>query len=74
MIDTGSWLPGKNVLVAPEWIRKVSWADRSIELDVGLERARTAPEYDADTPLTREMEQRLHEHFGRPGYWEAGGR
>ena len=27
VVDTKNWWPGKKVLVAPEWIERVSWSD-----------------------------------------------
>lgn len=69
VVDTGSWLPGKRVLVSPEWVETVSWSDRAVR--VGLSRAQieSAPEYHPDAPLERDYEQRLFEHYGRRSYW-----
>ena len=33
---------------------------------------REAPAYDPDRLLSREDENRLHEHFRRAGYWQRG--
>lgn len=34
IVDTGNWLPGKKVILSPEWIRKVKWEDSSIYIDI----------------------------------------
>jgi hypothetical protein len=70
VVDTGKWLPGKHVLVAPEWVEDVAWAERAVR--VGLSRAQIegAPAYGPDKPVEREYEQRLYAHYGRPAYWD----
>jgi hypothetical protein len=69
VVDTRNWWPGKRVLVAPEWIRDVSWSDGAVS--VGLARAtiRGAPEYDPSRPVDREYEIALYAYYDRPRYW-----
>jgi PRC-barrel domain len=69
VIDTHNWWPGKKVLVSPEWISRVSWPESKVFVNLDREVVRRAPEYTPGTPLTREFESRLHEHYERPGYW-----
>jgi hypothetical protein len=33
------------------------------------EQIKNSPEYDPSGPVQRDYETRLHEHYGRPGYW-----
>jgi hypothetical protein len=70
VIDTRNWLPGKHVLVAPDWVEHVAWTERAVR--VGLTRARIegAPEYDRERPVDRAYELRLFEYYGRPTYWD----
>ena len=37
VVDTRNWLPGKNVLVSPEWISSVSWSDKRVYVDLSRE-------------------------------------
>ena len=69
VVDTGHWLPGKQVLVSPEWVEDVAWAARAVR--VGLTRAQIqgAPAYDPERPVERDYERRLYEYYGRPSYW-----
>jgi len=30
VVDTRNWLPGKKVLLSPQWIERVEWADSSV--------------------------------------------
>jgi hypothetical protein len=41
--DTGGWLPGKKVQFAPQWVSKVSWAERKFMSLSLKKRSRTAP-------------------------------
>ena len=70
VVRTGVWL-GKDVLLAPEWIERISF-DRS-EVFVNLPRSaiQDAPVYDDTLPISRAFEQRLHDYYGRKTYWDA---
>jgi len=70
VVDTGGWLSDRLVLLAPEWIQQVSWAEQALVTDLPREQIETCPEHDAAKPLDRSEEQRLHEHFGRTPYWD----
>jgi hypothetical protein len=68
-VATRNWLPGKKVLVSPEWIERVSWAESKIYAGLFRDAIETAPEYLLSEPLTREYENKLYFHYGRPPYW-----
>jgi len=69
-VDTRSWWPGKRVLVAPEWIERVSWEDSAVMVALPRDVIKNAPEYDASRPPDRAYEHRLYAFYGRWGYWE----
>jgi len=69
-VDTRNWWPGKHVLVAPEWIEAVSWADSAVHVALSSDTVRNAPPYDASLPVDRRYEQTLYGYYGRAGYWE----
>jgi len=64
-----NWLPGKHVLVSPAWVDRVSWTDSKIYAGLYRDAIENAPEYLLSEPLTREYENRLYFHYGRPPYW-----
>jgi len=68
-VATMNWLPGKKVLVSPAWIEGVSWADSKIDVGLSREAIENAPEYLQSRQITREYENRLYCHYGRPHYW-----
>lgn len=66
VVDTRNWLPGKKVLIAPQWINEVGWDDARVH--VGLTRAtiKGSPAYDPSEPLSSEYTAHLHDYYGRP--------
>lgn len=70
VVDTRNWLPGRKVVLSPEWIKTVSWADSRVYVDLRQDEIQAAPEYDPTRPFERSYEERLFEHHGRRKYWE----
>jgi hypothetical protein len=70
VVDTGNWLPGKQVLVSPQWLKEISYMDRSVHVNLTRENIRHCPEFHPAAPVNREYEERLYDYYGRPGYWE----
>jgi len=68
-VATRNWLPGKKVLVSPAWIERVSWAESKVYVGLSREAIKDGPEYIESRPITREYENRLYFHYGRPPYW-----
>jgi uncharacterized protein YrrD len=71
IVDTGNWWPGKKVLISPEWVTDLSWRDGTVAVSLTRDQVRAAPEYDPSRPLEPAHERRLHDHYGRPMYWDA---
>ena len=68
-VATRNWWPGKKVLVSPAWIERVSWIDSIVNVGLSRETIRSGPEYTTSMPITREYENQLYAHYGRPPYW-----
>jgi uncharacterized protein YrrD len=69
IVDTGNWLPGKKVLISPQWIDRISWEDSKVFVNVTSDSIKNAPEYDETLSLTRDYETSLYNYYGRKGYW-----
>lgn len=65
VVDTGRWLPGKPVLIAPAWIQNISWHHASVVVDLACSDIATAPEYRPTQPVTAADEERLARHYRR---------
>lgn len=70
-VDPKNFLPGNPVLVPPDWLAGVIWSAARVRLDHTRAEVESAPEWDPSRPLTRELEEALHRHYQRPGYWSA---
>jgi hypothetical protein len=69
IVDTHNWWPGRKVLVAPQWIERVSWGERKVFVNLDRETIRQSPEYTRESLITRDYEIELHGHYNRKGYW-----
>jgi len=46
IVDTGSWLPGKKVLISPKLINEIEWDNSTISVETSVEFIKRSPEYD----------------------------
>ena len=70
VVDTKNWIEGRKFLVAVSWIRNVDWASASVTVDLTKDEIRESPRYDPSSPIERNYEDNLHEHYARSKYWE----
>jgi len=68
VVDTKNWWPGKHVLIAPQWIERVSWEEAKVFVNLERDIIKGSPEY-TPADLNREYELNLYRHYGRFGYW-----
>jgi hypothetical protein len=64
-VETRNWWPGKHVLIAPDWVGRVSWGDRTAHVHVTRSAVKESPSYDPAVPLTGDYESDLYRHYGR---------
>jgi len=69
IVNTSNWWLGHEVLIAPEWIDAIDWAESKVEVSLPRQAVKVSPVYDSAAPLNRELETGLHKHYGRDGYW-----
>lgn len=71
VIDTGNWLPGRRVLLSPQSIDSVNMGDLKDGIPVTMtrEQIEKSPPMDADKPVSRQAEERLHVYYGWQPYW-----
>ena len=71
-VNTSNWWLGHQVLVAPQWVSAVHWAEESVFIDLTRVSIQEAPPFDSTAELNRLTEMGLYKHHGRPGYWSGG--
>jgi hypothetical protein len=69
IVDTSNWWLGHKVLIAPQWIRSLNWADRTVSVELTRASVRAAPAFDSVMEVNRQMETELYRHHAREGYW-----
>lgn len=69
IVDTGHWLPGKLVQLAPHAVTDVDLGGQRVDVNVTREKVSSAPAWDPAAMADAIAEQRLHRHFG----WPASG-
>jgi uncharacterized protein YrrD len=52
VVDTRNWLPGRKVLVSPEWIKYVIWTDKKLSINLTKEMVKNGPEYSPTEPMS----------------------
>ena len=69
VVDTRNWLPGKRVIVSPEWVEDIDWRGRTVSLKLSRDEVKDSPPYDPSQPVNRQYEVHLYDYYGRPKYW-----
>lgn len=73
VVDTGTWLPGRKVLLSPIAVEGADWAARRLYLGLTKERVENSPGIDADKPVSRQFEMDYYNYYGWPYYWAGAG-
>jgi len=71
--DTRKWLPGKRVVLSPDWVERIDWREREVRTELHRSRIEQSPPFDPMRPINREYEEVLYDFYGRPKYWTEGG-
>jgi hypothetical protein len=61
VVDTRNWLPGRKVIVSPQWTSVVSWSERKVFFDLSREKKENSPEYNPAEPPDRKYEGLLYD-------------
>lgn len=69
VVDTRNWLPGRKVILAPDWFVRFDWSASKAHTGLSKATIKDAPTYDPSQPVNRDYEGRLYDYYGRPGYW-----
>lgn len=68
LIDTRNWLPGKEVIIAPDWIREIRWETKMVYVDLTRDQIKGSPPFDSLSPWNSAYAANLHDYYGRPRY------
>ena len=71
VVDTGTWLPGRRVLLAPAAVGGVDAERGGIVTGLTRQQVEDSPSSDLDQPVSRQQETTLHAYYGWEPYWAA---
>lgn len=72
VVNTGSWLLGRRVLLTPTTISTLDEYAKTIHIDLTQEQIKHSPPIDSDQPVSRRYELNYHQYYDWLPYWEPG--
>jgi len=69
VIDTGPWILGRKVLISPLALGQPVWASETFPVNLTREQVKSSPDFDLAKPVSRQYEERLHQHYNWAAYW-----
>lgn len=70
VVDTSNWWVGHKVLIVPQWVHDISWANAKVSINLSRQSVQDAPVYDPAAPFGRKNEDDYFRHYGRANYWD----
>src|SRR5262249_36548094 len=73
VVDVGSWLFGRRVLIAPDSVQAPQWDAKVFPVNLTREQVKDSPPVDFAKPISRQYEADLSQYYGWPAYWGGAG-
>lgn len=70
--DTGSWLPGRLVLLAPHAFGALSPGGKILPVNLTRKQIENSPPMESHKPVSRQYEEEYYRYYGWPYYWQGG--
>jgi len=71
VIDTGRWLPGRQVLLTPAAVGGVDTARQAIVTGLSRQQVEDSPDVATEKPVSRQEEMAIHTYYGWEPYWSV---
>jgi hypothetical protein len=71
--DTGSWLPGRQVLLSPHAFGRFNQTDKILRVNLTRQQIENSPPMELHKPLSRQYEDLYFQYYGWPAYWQGDG-
>lgn len=69
VVDTGSWLSSRKVLISPIALGQPDWAEKALSVLISKQAVEDSPSIDTAKPVSRQHEISVLGYFGYPHYW-----
>jgi hypothetical protein len=71
--DTGSWLPGRLVLISPHSLGSLDQAGKVLLVNLTRKQIENSPSIESHKPVSRQYEEEYYRYYGWPYYWQGDG-
>ncbi len=71
VVDAGSWLTRRNVLISPYSVKQP--LGKIVDVSLTRDQVKNSPDIDTHKPVSRQNEQEYLGYYGYPNYWAGGG-
>jgi uncharacterized protein YrrD len=69
VVNTGSWLTGRHVLISPHAFAKWDHSENTLHLKLHKKQIEDSPSLESHKPVSRQYEIEYHRYYGWRGYW-----
>jgi hypothetical protein len=73
VVDTGTWLPGRKVLISPIAIGHPDWMGQLLPVSLTKSQVEHSPDIDTRKPVSRQHEVEYLGYYAYPYYWGGAG-
>jgi hypothetical protein len=73
VVDTGSWLPGRQVLLAPQALGNPDPGGKAMAVNLTRKQIEDSPAIEWYQPVSRQFEEVYCRYYGWPCYWQNDG-
>src|SRR5690606_1639647 len=71
VVETGSWLSSRRVLISPFSIKGVDPLDETVVVSLTRDQVRDSPHMDTHQPISRQLEGEFSRYYGYHSYWNG---
>ncbi len=73
VVDTGSWLSGRLVLISPHVLTNFELDGVRREVKLTRKQIEESPDFNSHKPVSRQYEEEYYRYYGWPSYWQGDG-
>ena len=71
VVDTGSWLTGRQVLIAPHAFGNLRQTGKILLVNLTRKQIEKSPSIESHKPVSRQFEDEYYRYYGWPSYWQG---
>lgn len=71
VVDTGSWLPGRQVLISPHAFGSLAQTGPVLRVNLIRKQIENSPGIESHQPVSRQYEEEYYRYYGWPIYWQG---